>query len=90
MCFCGYTDEMPEIPQQPTPEEQPTVVQIVYQVPSEEAPMLPEQLSVLEGRTGLIAIVIFAIWWLLWYIFSGESEKPVDIGTKSTTSVDNF
>jgi len=62
MCFCGYTDEMPEIPQQPIPEEQPTVVQIVYQVPSEEAPMLPEQLSVLEGRTGIIVVVIFAIW----------------------------
>jgi hypothetical protein len=53
---------MPKIPELETPEEQPQVVQIVYQVPSDEAPMLPEQMSVLENKTGFVIILIFAIW----------------------------
>lgn len=88
--FYGYTDEMPKIPQQEIPPEQPPVVQVVYQIPAEDAPILPERLSVLEGKTGLVLIFFFALWGLVWYVFSRESEKPAESQIETRTSVDNF
>jgi hypothetical protein len=52
--------------------------------------MLPEQMSVLENKTGFVIILIFAIWWILWYFFSGDPDGSSKLWTETPISVNDF
>lgn len=73
-----YNERMPEEKEH---QAEPTVVQVVYQVPIEDAPIPPERLSALEWKTGILLIILCGLWAFLWYVFWGDEPETTPINT---------